>query len=286
MIIQCEKCRTKFNFDESLLKSDGSKVRCSVCHNIFVAYPPEAILDDGPREERLVSEVTPATSQNEMGEEVEGEREETEQEWEESMSSLLSEAETEETSAKPVQQRKKPLTLRVLLILVLIFILFAGAGTAIFFWAPHLIPDSLSTLFRPEKNGSTDSGVSALSFESVRGTFVDSEKAGRLFVIRGMVRNNYKSNRSLIRIKGSVFDENGQVVKEEEVYAGNSLKDDDLRHMTIEEIKSLANNRYGTQGRNFNIDPSAAIPFIIIFEELSDNLSEFTVEAVSSSPGT
>lgn len=284
MIIQCEKCRTKFNFDESLLKSDGSKVRCSVCHNVFTAYPPEEILDDVPGEEELVSDVTPATSQDEVEKEVEGEREEAEQEREETMSSSLSEAETEETSAHPVQQRKKPLILRILLILVLIFILFAGAGAAIFFWAPHLIPDSLSTLFKqPEKNESTDPGVRALSFESVKGTFVDSEKAGRLFVIRGMVRNNYKGSRSLIRVKGSVFDGNGQVVKEKEVYAGNSLEDDDLRHMTIEEIKSLANS---TQGRNFNIGPSAAIPFTIVFEELSDNLSEFTVEAVSSSPGT
>ncbi len=41
MIIECEQCRSKFNFDESLLKRDGSRVRCSVCKTIFTAYPPE-----------------------------------------------------------------------------------------------------------------------------------------------------------------------------------------------------------------------------------------------------
>ena len=41
MIIQCEKCHTKFNFDESLLKKEGVKVRCSVCKHIFLASPPE-----------------------------------------------------------------------------------------------------------------------------------------------------------------------------------------------------------------------------------------------------
>jgi len=40
MIITCEKCYAKFNLDENLLKQTGSKVRCSKCQNIFLAYPP------------------------------------------------------------------------------------------------------------------------------------------------------------------------------------------------------------------------------------------------------
>ncbi len=40
MIIDCIKCSTSFNLDESLLKPTGSKVRCSKCAEVFVAYPP------------------------------------------------------------------------------------------------------------------------------------------------------------------------------------------------------------------------------------------------------
>ncbi len=40
MIIHCKKCSTSFNLDEGLLKPTGSKVRCSKCDEIFVAYPP------------------------------------------------------------------------------------------------------------------------------------------------------------------------------------------------------------------------------------------------------
>ena len=39
MIITCNKCDTRFNIDESLLKQTGSKVRCSKCKNVFLAYP-------------------------------------------------------------------------------------------------------------------------------------------------------------------------------------------------------------------------------------------------------
>ena len=40
MIVTCDECSTKFNFDNSLIKEKGSKVRCSVCQNIFTVYLP------------------------------------------------------------------------------------------------------------------------------------------------------------------------------------------------------------------------------------------------------
>lgn len=41
MIITCEKCNSSFNLKDSLVKPAGSKVRCSKCKHIFLAYPPE-----------------------------------------------------------------------------------------------------------------------------------------------------------------------------------------------------------------------------------------------------
>ncbi|MEE4362453.1 MAG: DUF3426 domain-containing protein [Desulfotignum sp.] len=47
MIITCDECSTSFRLDESLLKDEGSKVRCSLCKHVFTAFPPgnDAILD-------------------------------------------------------------------------------------------------------------------------------------------------------------------------------------------------------------------------------------------------
>ena len=39
MIITCQECNSSFKLDENLLKPTGSKVRCSKCHKVFVAYP-------------------------------------------------------------------------------------------------------------------------------------------------------------------------------------------------------------------------------------------------------
>lgn len=42
MIITCENCRRKFRLDERLLKTTGSRVRCSRCRTLFRAWPPAA----------------------------------------------------------------------------------------------------------------------------------------------------------------------------------------------------------------------------------------------------
>ena len=47
MIVTCEECSTQFSLDDSLIKDDGSKVKCSVCKHIFTVFPapPESEID-------------------------------------------------------------------------------------------------------------------------------------------------------------------------------------------------------------------------------------------------
>lgn len=51
MIIQCDKCSTKFRLDDSRITTNGVKVRCTKCQNVFVVAPPP------PAEEVQVEEV-------------------------------------------------------------------------------------------------------------------------------------------------------------------------------------------------------------------------------------
>ncbi|MEK6790094.1 MAG: DUF3426 domain-containing protein [Deltaproteobacteria bacterium] len=41
MVIQCDKCQTKFRLDDSKVTGKGIKVRCTKCQNVFVVAPPE-----------------------------------------------------------------------------------------------------------------------------------------------------------------------------------------------------------------------------------------------------
>ncbi len=39
MIIQCDKCQTKFKLDDSKVTPQGVKVKCKKCANIFMVFP-------------------------------------------------------------------------------------------------------------------------------------------------------------------------------------------------------------------------------------------------------
>ena len=174
------------------------------------------------------------------------------------------------------------------ILLILILLLLAGA-TAAYFFAPQFIPefitDAVPFLKGAQRPDAKDPGVRRLSFKSITGSFVQSNKAGMLFLIKGMVANNYSTSRSFILIKGSILDDKGQVVKTKLAYAGNIFAEGELKEMTLDQINQALRNRPGKNDIDLNVRPQAAVPFMVIFEDLPENLSEFTVEAVSSAPG-
>jgi predicted Zn finger-like uncharacterized protein len=315
MIIQCEKCQTKFNIDESKLKEQGSKVRCSLCKHTFVVYPPEqGYFEEGETMALNKNEIEKTMAQDLPGalpeEEIEAGPEDQASRFDDALDESLEGP--EEKDAAPVdvshaheeeektddEKRLEPAHIKekttqkksrkrhllpVLLVIVLILI---GAAAAIFLWAPEIIPDSLSMLKPTEKQEITDMGIRRLSFKLVTGSFVDSENSGNLFVIRGEITNDYPKSRSFILIKGSILDDKNQVVKRKLAYAGNNFKEEEIKSLPLEKINKAMKNRYGMGRKNVNVASGAKIAFTIAFEDLPKNLSEFTVEAVSSSPGT
>jgi predicted Zn finger-like uncharacterized protein len=42
MVIECRRCQKKFTLNESLLRLEGAKVKCTKCGNIFPFSPPSA----------------------------------------------------------------------------------------------------------------------------------------------------------------------------------------------------------------------------------------------------
>jgi hypothetical protein len=197
--------------------------------------------------------------------------------------SVKGESETEAPEAL-VKHKKKGGRSRLLPILFIIILIIIAGGVAVFFLAPDLLPESLSGL-KPADKQVADTGIRRLAFSSVKGSFLDSKKLGQLFVIRGIVTNNYPKNRSAILVKGAIIDDKGAVVKTKPAYAGNTYPDNRILEMTLEEITKAMKNRLGQEGVNSNIKPGSGIPFMVIMENLPENLTEFTVEAVSSSPG-
>jgi len=204
---------------------------------------------------------------------------------EESLLAGLEDAEGGESDINLNSAKEEPRRSKFLIKILLILFVLIAAGVAIFFFKPELIPDSLRFLKPVTKQEVTDLGVSRLNFKAVSGSFVESKEAGQLFVIKGMITNNYPHTRSQIFIKGSLLDDQGKVVKRKTSYAGNAFMENELQEMSMAQIDEALINKSGKKNMNVDVQPGNSIPIMIVFDSLPDNLSEFTVEAVSSSPG-
>jgi predicted Zn finger-like uncharacterized protein len=182
-------------------------------------------------------------------------------------------------------KEKKTRRSRLPIAVFLVLLLLVAGGAAIVALAPDRLPEQLSFLKVAQKSEPTDPGVLRLRFTSVTGSFVQNSKAGQLFVVQGAISNAYTSSRSYVLVKGSILDDKGKVVKTQVAYAGNVFTEDELRSLSMEQIDQGLRNRAGKGDANVNIQPQASVPFMIVFADLPENLSEFTVEPVSSSPG-
>jgi predicted Zn finger-like uncharacterized protein len=307
MIIKCEECESRFNIDERILKKDGSKVRCSICKNIFTAFPPKsrpieetdeddlALVDTaemgklpvkgaarpesgdedtGDNFDKLFEDALEEGVQEVEAPEPEEEEGLTEKIYEESDADLIT------PHAAPRKWKKE--RSHVLLITLVIILVFIVGALIVFFLAPDILPDSLKPVNKEEI---TDTGIRRLEFKDVSGSFFQNNIAGQLYIIKGDVINNNPKSRSFILLKGTILDTNGKAVRQKLIYAGNTFTEEQLKEMTLEEIDKGLKNQAGKGDINVNIDPGGSVPFMIIFEKLPNNLGEFEVEAVSSSPG-
>ena len=321
MIVECEKCQTRFSLNENLLKKTGSRVRCSVCKHVFTVFPleeeahieePQAEgVEEKPTENELAAdfektlaeEIEEDIAQEEKIEPISiddlpdlgkdhGELNEKtdidkaiDQEIEEKKSTdeemFKKEQDTEDEAylSKPPEIIKKRRRSGLWAALLLIVLLIAGAAAALFVAKPDF-------LFKktPPKQQSMDKGNIRLAFKDIKGFFKESDKAGRLFVVKGLVINNYPESRGFVRIRSNIIDSKGKIVQSKTVYAGNPITDYELLSLSMEEISSMLMNKLGKAKMNVNILPKSSIPFIVVFGALPNDMNEFTVEAISSFP--
>jgi len=335
MIIECERCNTKFNLDENLLKETGSKVRCSLCKYVFTAFPPAAEpeieeappqkleevgvmpTEEIPKEEDQLSDFEKTLAEEieeKVGQEegeieaisfedlagleegpVEEEEEKVDIEEAKDRAAKLADEimgqkdlERKEKVEEPVKPQpiiKKRRRSVLLITILLVILILAGAVAALNFFKPDFLPEFLPFFKKPlSKEQAFDMGNKRLSFKGLKGSFVNAEKAGKLFVVKGLVTNDYPDKRSYIKIRSNILDSKGKVVKSKIAHAGNPISDKELQSLSIEEINNRQNNRFGKDNINLNILSKSSIPFMIIFSDLPEDISEFTVEGISSSP--
>lgn len=352
MIVQCEKCESRFNLDESLLREEGSKVRCSQCRHVFLVRPPSAeepepespsVLQE-PAEETVILDSPPdldAGSGGEKGRETSfssGEEVfepdegldaqggiELETEINEQVAALEGSPEIEaispedlpdqeetaadmegaferaskieervtrndadgkekvedlpETPARASKRGRRSILIPLIVGgLLLIGLLFA----AVYILAPGMIPDAVNFSKAGEEQSSEDPGVKRLSFASVKGGFVKTEEGKQRFVVQGTIVNNYPGPRSLMQVKASILDQKGRTVRSRKAYAGNMFSQGELAGRPMTFLEKRMASPSAKERQDAAVPSGSEVPFMVVFQDLPDDISEFTVEAVGS----
>lgn len=185
--------------------------------------------------------------------------------------------------SKPLPRKSPIASLMVFLLIILILL---TAVTGYLFWkkGPQSFESFLMGLLGGEPVAT--STIEGIDLSGVQGAFVENLESGEFFVIRGEVINRFAESRSAIQIKGVIYDQTGRPSLQQTVFAGNPLTEDQLRNLPYARIEESMKNQFGDALSNINVRPGQAIPFTIVFRNLPQGMSEFTVEIADSRPAT
>ncbi len=191
---------------------------------------------------------------------------------------LEEEEDNEEDVDTPVTPSKKGMNKPLLVILIIVLIGAGGYGL-------YTLLDSMGVhLASPPTHKVQDPGNLKITPFDINSKFVDNNKIGKLFVITGKVKNEYPTNRGAIQVIGKLYTKDKKMAKAETVFCGNMLSDIDQSNLDAAAIQQRLQNHMGDNHVNVQVKPGDAIPFMIVFTNLPENLDEFTLEVVASTP--
>jgi hypothetical protein len=118
-----------------------------------------------------------------------------------------------------------------------------------------------------------------LQFSNLGHEFVSRGKGeAPVFVIEGRVTNNHSESCHSIKVKGILFDERGRQAAEKTAYCGNLLKREEIQSYPPDRIEKTLQNVYGSGLSNFDVAPGGSLPFMLVFFDPPEKVSEFSVE--------
>ncbi len=112
---------------------------------------------------------------------------------------------------------------------------------------------------------------------SIDGRFVSNKSAGELFIVTGRIKNPSNTAVSYVQVKGSLMRKDNTKAKTLSAYCGNIISEEMLKSGNISDINRQMGIKQGHQNTNVNIKPGASVMFMLVFSELPEDLSNFTV---------
>lgn len=174
----------------------------------------------------------------------------------------------------PMPARKKGGALKwILAVCALLALACAGAGGWYYFLRPSPPPPVQEDVAKK---------VEMLTMRNVRQYNLLNDKIGKIFVIEGKVVNEFPEPKELIELEGAIYDNERKPIEAKRQLAGSQLSLFQLQVLNEKEMESFLNNKMEILANNTNVQPGGEVPFMILFYDPPENVSEFGVKIVDA----
>ncbi len=187
-------------------------------------------------------------------------------------------------SSQKIQKNKATRIKLPAILLVAVFLITACAyiaSLALGYKIPWMPAKKIAIIenFIPEKTDQNSREPAPMvSQTDLSSQFISNETVGELFIISGIVKNPASIPYRHIQVKGTLLTKDQTKAVTKRAFCGNIISQEMLKTAYINEINNLLAKKTGMNGNNTNLPPNASVPFMIVFSNLSDTLSNFTAE--------
>lgn len=190
-----------------------------------------------------------------------------------------------ESRPKATVPKRGPMATVLRIFVLLLLLLAASAGYFIWRGGADSLPQILGQLQALTGTALPTEPAVHIRLPLPNSFFVMNQQAGQLFVIQGEAVNGYPEPRSAISVTGMLHDAKGDVLLRQTVFCGNPMDLETLKSAPFATLQEIMSNPFGSALANVNIAPDAPIPYMIVFRDLPDNVTHFTVEVADSKVG-
>jgi len=259
MIIQCEKCATKFRFDDELMKKEGVWVRCGRCKHEFFQKDPSF-------QETGASDTSDPS--NSSGENV-------------SMIHEIGARETKGAFKEDVTPEEKPVRktrsgrkfiksfMKIFLVLVLTCALAAACLWSYMQISGVKFNDIVSTVPYLDKildaEDSSALKLTQIKIADLKQQYVQNWILGDVLVVEGNAWNSAPFPVARIMVVATLYDANDVELARKEAFAGNILTPVELATLPEEAIERELSLSHGRDTSNDRIESHGSIPFMVVF---------------------
>lgn len=179
-------------------------------------------------------------------------------------------------------RKKRGSLFPLFVILGAIVLIVALAGSGIYFFGGPKAFSKVGLGFLVEWYGAKGAEEGSISIRNLKAEYLVSKEAGELFLVRGEAVNNFKKPRASIQVKVTILGNGGAVLKTRTAFCGNSLSNEQLASIPLAKIEETMNNQFGDSLANLGVKPGAAIPFVVVMNQVPKESLDYSVQVSGS----